>query len=149
MKKIKVNVALSPSEVILDKDTALNMFYVGKKNDSIEKTIHISHKTPNVISRIKVRTVLYDTSKINLNIILRIPKGAVNTDTFLDIKILLVSENASATVVPSLEIQENEVKGGHGAVVGYLDMNQIYYLLSKGLNYKTAEKLLIKAFLNS
>jgi len=149
MKKIKVNIMSLLTDIILDENTILNIFYVGKDDELIEKTINISHKTPNIISRIKVRTVLYDTSKINLNIILRIPKGAVNTDTFLDIKTLLVSENASATIIPSLEIQENEVKGGHGAVVGYLDMNQIYYLLSKGLNYETAEKLLIKAFLNS
>jgi len=149
MKKIKVNIALLPTKIILDENTILNIFYVGRNNELIEKTINISHNIPNVTSRIKIRTVLYDTSKINLNVVLKILKGAVNTDTYLDIKTLLISENASATIVPSLEIQENEVKGGHGAVVGYLDMNQIYYLLSKGLNYKTAEKLLIKAFLNS
>jgi Fe-S cluster assembly protein SufD len=48
-----------------------------------------------------------------------------------------------------MEILEDEVKGGHGATIGMIDENQIWYLMSRGITKKEAEKILIEAFVNS
>ena len=70
------------------------------------------------------------------------------TDTYLKIDCLVVSDKAFARAIPSLEINESEVKGGHGATIGYLDPAQIYYLKSHGISSEDSERLLIDAFLS-
>lgn len=149
MKIIKQQINDFPSEYQIKEDTEITIIHESRNNQSIDRTIFVTHSTPNCKSRIRIRAVMYDYAKLNLNIVVKISKGAVLTDTFLDIKTLMMSENAFANIVPSLEILESEVKGGHGAVIGYLDHNQINYLISKGLDNKTSEQLLIKAFLRS
>ena len=62
---------------------------------------------------------------------------------------MLLSKDASANFVPSLEILENEVSAGHGAVVKSIDPEEIFYLRSRGISLEKANELLISGFLNS
>lgn len=130
-------------------DTELAATFVGKNDDSISSRIIFTHKKPGLKTRINIKAVLFDKSKFDVEGLLKIERGAKNTDTYLKINCLVVSDNAYARAVPSLEIQESEVKGGHGATIGYINETQKHYLLSKGLDIKTAEKLIIDAFIAS
>jgi len=59
----------------------------------------------------------------------------------------MMSSTAKARVVPGLEITENDVKGGHGATVGRVNKEQLFYLRSRGISQKRTEKLLVDGFL--
>lgn len=75
-----------------------------------------------------------------------IREGADGTDANLSNKNLLLSENAEIDTQPVLEIHADEVKAAHGATVGRLDANALFYLRSRGLPLAQARKLLTAAF---
>ncbi len=121
---------------------------IGRNESQINSKITFLHKKPRTNSRINIKAVLFDYSRFDFEGLLKIEKGAVSTDTYLKIDCLVVSDKAFARAIPSLEINESEVKGGHGATIGYLDPNQIYYLKSHGISSEDSEQLLIDAFLS-
>lgn len=75
-----------------------------------------------------------------------IREGADGADANLSNKNLLLSENAEIDTQPVLEIHTDEVKAAHGATVGRLDANALFYLRSRGLPQAQARKLLTAAF---
>ena len=79
---------------------------------------------------------------------IRIIKGAKNTDGYFQSKVLLF-DDAKGRSVPSLEIDENEVKAGHGSTIGRPDEEQLFYLRSRGLTEKQAESLIISGFFDT
>lgn len=93
-----------------------------------------------------VKAILFDKAQFHFTGNLEINTGARDTDTYLRVDVLMLSPRARATAVPALEIKETSVKGGHGATVGKLDPNQMFYLQSKGLSLPQAENLLAHGF---
>lgn len=75
-----------------------------------------------------------------------IREGADGTDAALSNKNLLLSDNAEIDTQPVLEIHADEVKAAHGATVGRLDANALFYLRSRGLPETEAQQLLTAAF---
>ena len=75
-----------------------------------------------------------------------IREGADGTDAMLSNKNLLLSEHAEIDTQPVLEIHADEVKAAHGATVGRLDANALFYLRSRGLPQHEAQRLLTAAF---
>ena len=75
-----------------------------------------------------------------------IREGADGTDAALSNKNLLLSDNAEIDTQPVLEIHADEVKAAHGATVGQLDANALFYLCSRGLTQAEARQLLTTAF---
>lgn len=75
-----------------------------------------------------------------------IREGADGTDAALSNKNLLLSDNAEIDTQPVLEIHADEVKAAHGATVGQLDANALFYLRSRGLTQAEARQLLTAAF---
>ncbi|SDQ95462.1 Iron-regulated ABC transporter permease protein SufD [Pseudoxanthomonas sp. CF385] len=75
-----------------------------------------------------------------------IREGADGTDAALSNKNLLLSDNAEIDTQPVLEIHADEVKAAHGATVGQLDANALFYLRSRGLTQAEARQLLTSAF---
>ncbi len=106
----------------------------------------IIHKKPHLKSLTLVKAVVYDKARFDLEGKLIIQKGAKLTDAYLRIDVLLMSEGATARAVPSLEITEDDVKGGHGATIGQVDAEQLFYLKNRGLSPEQSEKLLIEGF---
>lgn len=133
--------------ISIDEDVDLRATFIGKEQDSLKSKITFTHSHPHITSRISIKAVLYDESDFNLEAKLVIEKDAVDTDTYLKIKALLIDPHASARAVPSLEIKTDNVKGGHGATIGQIDQEQIYYLMSRGLSESESKDLIIKAFL--
>lgn len=138
-----------PQDISLSEDCDLRGIFIGKGDQNIKTKISFSHTQPNIKSRITIKAVLYDQSKFDFEGILKINKGAENTDTYLKIDCLVIGDGAMARAIPSLEINESAVKAGHGATIGYLDKDLLYYLMSKGLDNKQAEELIVAAFINS
>jgi Fe-S cluster assembly protein SufD len=77
---------------------------------------------------------------------IRVAEGAQLTDAYQTNRNLLLSDDAKATTLPSLEIAADDVRCSHGATVGQVDGTQLFYLMSRGLSRPDAERLLVLGF---
>jgi Fe-S cluster assembly protein SufD len=77
----------------------------------------------------------------------KIEKGMKNANAFQTLKGIITSDESIVEVNPILLIDEYDVKAGHGATIGKIEEDQLYYLQSRGLTRKEAEKLIINGFL--
>lgn len=149
MNKEKILLTKEIVDITVNNDTELNYLWIGKDNQNFKGKLNIYHNKPNLKSRIGIKVVLYDNSSFDLNGLVHISKGAIKSDTYLKAEVLILSEDANARIVPSLEILENDVKAGHSAVVRDVDKNEIYYLSSRGISEEEAKEMIVNAFLNS
>ncbi|MBF0714375.1 Fe-S cluster assembly protein SufD [Gemella sp. GH3] len=92
--------------------------------------------------------VLLDESHIVFNGVGFIVKGATSSNAYQSSRLLTLSDKAKADANPMLLIDENDVAAGHGASLGKIDEEQIYYLNSRGLSRKEASRLLVHGFLS-
>ena len=75
-----------------------------------------------------------------------VKKGAQQTDAKQSTKNLILNDSAVAHSNPQLEIYADEVKCSHGSTTGQLDQDAIFYMRSRGIDYKTAQLILINGF---
>ncbi|WP_454947165.1 Fe-S cluster assembly protein SufD [Gemella sanguinis] len=92
--------------------------------------------------------VLLDKSHIVFNGIGFIVKGATGSNAYQSSRMLTLSSDAKADANPMLLIDENDVMAGHGASLGRIDEEQLYYLQSRGLTRKESSRLLVHGFLS-
>jgi Fe-S cluster assembly protein SufD len=119
--------------------------FLANKDKQITFNTDVTHNGKNTKSLTTMRAVFFDNSSFSNDGMVRIRKGAKNTDGYFQSKVLLF-DNAKGRSVPSLEIDENEVKAGHGSTIGRPDQNQLFYLRSRGLSEKEAESLIVSGF---
>ena len=92
--------------------------------------------------------VLLDRSHIVFNGVGFIVKGATGSNAYQSSRMLTLSSEAKADANPMLLIDENDVMAGHGASLGRIDEEQLYYLQSRGLTRKESSRLLVHEFLS-
>jgi len=146
MKQIILDLS-HDNTIEITEDTELLGLFIGKNDEKLVSRLDVIHNKPNLKSLTLIKAVVYDNSRFDLEGKLIIRKGAKFTDAYLKIDVLLMDEDATARAVPSLEITEDDVKGGHGATIGQLDAEQLFYLSSRGLSRKAAEKTLVEGFI--
>ena len=108
---------------------------------------NINHLVENNKSYQLVKSVLEKKSKAVYQGKIFVSSEAQKTDGYQLSNAILLSENSEFNAKPELEIYADDVKCSHGSSSGSLDDNSIFYLMSRGLNYKEAKKLLINGFL--
>lgn len=148
MHKIILNLEKPNQEILITEDSEIYGVFIGRNKDKLTTNLTIKHQKPNLKSLTIIKAVLFDEAYFSITGNLVINKGAKHTDAYLKLETLIMSSSAMARVIPSLEITENDVKGGHGATVGPVDQEQIFYLQSRGLSEKQAEKVLVDGFLS-
>lgn len=119
--------------------------FLGNKNYSVAFNTNVIHKAPRTKSLTHIQGVFSDYSSFNNDGMVHIAKGAKDADGFFASNVLLF-DNAKGRSVPSLEIDENDLKAGHSSTVGRPDENQMFYLRSRGLFEKDAEQIIINGF---
>ncbi len=119
--------------------------FLGTESRSITFNTSVVHKGKNTKSRTTIRGVFLDTSSFSNDGLVRINNGAKNADGYFSSKILLFDE-ARGRSVPSLEIDENELKAGHASTVGKPDAEQIFYMKSRGISEDEAQMIIIEGF---
>ncbi len=119
-------------------------FSTGKQNFDISaRTLHsVSHTSANSI----FKAALDDQSQLGFRGAIRTLKGAQQTDSFLNDHTLYLSEDSKADVMPSLDVDANDVRCAHGASIGMIDEDQIFYLMSRGLPRLEAEQMIVAGF---
>ncbi len=115
--------------------------------DNISSNLVIVHDARRTTSRVNCRGVVDKDKKVFANAKIVIPKHAQLSDSFVSQKFMLLDKTAKAEAIPSLEIEANEVKASHSAIIAPLDYEKIFYMMSKGLSYKDACLLLVEGFL--
>jgi len=108
---------------------------------------NINHLVENTKSYQLVKSVLEKKSKAVYQGKIFVSSEAQKTDGYQLSNAILLSENSEFNAKPELEIYADDVKCSHGSSSGSLDENSIFYLMSRGLNYQEAKKLLINGFL--
>ncbi|MBI2107334.1 Fe-S cluster assembly protein SufD [Candidatus Woesearchaeota archaeon] len=104
------------------------------------------HAAPNTRSDMLVKGVAKDKAKSLYRGLIEIKENAPNSDGYQKQDTLLLNEGIEANAIPKLLIGNNEVRCTHGATIGQIDKNKIFYLMSRGLSEKEAEKTLVKGF---
>jgi len=104
------------------------------------------HNAADTKSDINFRVALKGQSSSVYQGIIRVAKVAQRTDAYQSNKNLLLGEKARADSIPKLEILTDDVKCSHGATVGPIDKEQLFYLMSRGLDRKESEELVVGGF---
>lgn len=120
--------------------------YIGKGESIATHEVLIRHTAPDTVARFRSRSILTDSSRHDIRGILQIGKRAVHADTYFSHHALLLSSNARARAIPSLEIETDDVKAGHATTVGPLSEDALSYLHSRGLGKYEATRLLMHGF---
>lgn len=134
---------------IITKSGDLVLTYYGHKDSEYRETLQFIVDAPELEYDITIKAVLEENSIFDLEAILKVERGARNTNTYLKIDCLVLDTEVTTRVIPSLEIMEDAVKSGHGATVSPIAKDQIYYLESRGIPQEEAEKLIIDGFLKA
>lgn len=107
----------------------------------------VTNKASYSIGHILQHGVIRERGTLTFNGIGHILKGAKGADAQQESRVLMLSDKARGDANPILLIDENEVTAGHAASVGRVDPEEMYYLMSRGLQKEDAERLVIRGFL--
>jgi Fe-S cluster assembly protein SufD len=119
---------------------------VGGGEANLEIITTVRHVEPNATSNQVVRSVLGGAATGSYLGKVAVARDAQKTDSVQSVKAMLLSRTATANAKPELEIYADDVKCAHGATVGELDRNALFYLAARGLPPAEAQTLLLQAF---
>jgi Fe-S cluster assembly protein SufD len=111
-----------------------------------DAAVVLRHALENGVSRQTWRAVAADSATASLAARVEVARGAQKTDGEQSLRGLLLKRTATVNLKPELEIFADDVKCAHGATVGELDRNALFYLQSRGIPRPQAEALLTRAF---
>ena len=104
------------------------------------------HIAPNTTSDFAFKGALRDTSSAVWRGMIRVEEDAQKTNAYQENRNLLLSRDAHADSIPGLEILANDVRCTHGATLGQVDRDQLFYLMARGLSRQEAERLIVRGF---
>lgn len=118
----------------------------GNKDQFFDAHTLQDHAAPSCFSDLLYKGVLRDTSRSVFSGLIRVRPGSQKTDAYQTNRNLLLSDSSRADSIPNLEIEANDVKCSHGASVGPIDQDQLFYLMARGLSKRDAERLIVDGF---
>lgn len=141
--KSKLHIKLNGENSSVD----VKAIVISSDDNKQDVEVLIEHYAPNSYGEMTNVGVVNKNGQIILNGIEKIHKGMKNVSAFQTLKGITMSDQAKIEVNPVLLIDEHEIKAGHGATIGKLEDEMIFYLMSRGISKKDAEKLIIMGFL--
>jgi len=121
---------------------------IAKGFEKIEQAFYMNHQSPHCQTTVKTRGVAHDRSTLSFQGTIIVQKEAFNSDAALENKNLLLSDKATIYTQPQLDIHHSDVRCTHGATVGHLEQDTLFYLQSRGIEAQEAQTLLIDAFIH-
>ena len=104
------------------------------------------HIAPNCESDFAFKGALRDNATAVWRGMIRVEPDAQKTNAYQECRNLMLSKTAHAVPIPGLEILANDVRCTHGATVSRVDLEQLFYLMSRGLSRTEAERLIVRGF---
>ena len=125
---------------------SFNAANIGTGTSTLEIVTVVRHAEPSAISRQTVRSVLGGKAAGSYLGKVEVARDAQQSDGEQSVKAMLLDRGATANCKPELEIYADDVKCAHGATVGELDPNQLFYAMARGLDPAAAKALLLEGF---
>ena len=104
------------------------------------------HLSDHTTSDLLIKGCLKDHARSVYQGLIQVAEGAQRTDAYQANRNLLLSDTARADSIPGLEILANDVRCTHGATIGSVDPEQMYYLMARGLRRSEAQRLIVEGF---
>ena len=120
--------------------------FLGKGKEHIDFTTNVYHNVENTTNDILVDGILKDESSSVYRGLIKIPKEGQKTNSYLANHILKLGDKTLANSIPSLKIDANDVKASHGATVGQINEEHLFYLMARGLSRHEAERMIVEGF---
>ena len=127
-------------------ESTLHGVYLTTNQQHQDNEISTTHTAPNCTSDQYYKGILSGRSRAVFSGKITVERGAQKTDANQKDLNLLLSHGAEVDTKPSLEIYADDVKCAHGATAGHVDENTLFYLQSRGVDYDTAQAMLIRGF---
>lgn len=121
---------------------------LGEGTQSHDAYVRIAHSAPGAKTLQQFRGIAAGRSRVSFNGHMRVDATSPNAQSDQSLKCLLAGPEAEADVRPQLEIYTDAVRASHGATVGKLDPDMLFYLLSRGIPEESASSLLKWAFVS-
>ncbi|MDR0926508.1 MAG: SufD family Fe-S cluster assembly protein [Ignavibacteria bacterium] len=116
------------------------------KNNIVDIATDITHTATDTKSEQLAKVIVDDNSAFHFNGRIEVVPNAQRTDSAQSSRALLLSDDATVEFLPQLEINNDDVACSHGAAIGQLDEDSLFYLNSRGIGTDEARKLLLTAF---
>lgn len=127
-------------------DTQLNGLYLVDRKQHIDNQVYVNHAKPDNTSTQLYKGIIDDEASAVFNGHIFVARDAQHTEAFQTNRNILLTDTAKVTTKPFLEIYADDVKCSHGATVGQLDPDSMYYIRSRGICERNARMLLMYAF---
>ena len=124
----------------------VNGFMFGDQRQHFHLHTLQRHLEPHTTSDLLIKCCLKDRARSVYQGLIQVAEGAQRTDAYQANRNLLLSDQARADSIPGLEILANDVRCTHGATIGYVDPEHLFYLMARGLPHAQAERLIVEAF---
>ena len=124
----------------------LNGLYVTSGTQHVDNLINIDHAKPYSTSRLYYKGILDGKSRAVFGGTVWVREGAIKADALQSDKNLVLSPDAEVDSKPALFIFADDVKCGHGATAGNIDLDTVFYMRGRGIDLETASRLLIYGF---
>ncbi len=121
-------------------------FYFADGTQHLDHDTQQNHLVPNTSSDLLFKGALKDKSRSVWQGMIHVAPGAQKTDGYQANRNLILSEEARADSIPGLEISADDVRCTHGATIGKIDPEPLFYLRSRGIPQEDAERLVVEGF---
>ncbi|HWQ45283.1 MAG TPA: Fe-S cluster assembly protein SufD [Longilinea sp.] len=121
-------------------------FYFTDNDQHLDHDTQQDHLAPNTTSDLLFKGALLGSSRSVWQGMIYVAPGAAKTDGYQANRNLVLSRNARADSLPGLEILADDVRCTHGATVGKIDADQVFYLRSRGIPEREAQRLIVEGF---
>ena len=123
----------------------LGLYFADSDQHFAQRTLQ-GHEAQHTTSDLLYKGALKEKSRSEYSGLIKVEKGAQGTDAYQANRNIVLSEDAVARSIPQLEIEANEVRCTHGATVSPVEEEHIFYLMSRGIDRVTAQKLVVFGF---
>lgn len=121
-------------------------FYFTDDGQHLDHDTQQNHLAPNTTSDLLFKGALLGKSRSVWQGMIYVAPGADKTDGYQANRNLILNSESRADSIPGLEIKADDVRCSHGATIGKIDPEQVFYLLSRGIPQKEAEQLIVEGF---
>ena len=119
-----------------------------QRNDELNVHVTVHHQAPHTQAKIVLKAVGTDQAQVTLKGKIIVDRNCPGVGSHLEERVLLISDQARAEVVPEMEILTDDVTCSHATSISNLDEIQLFYLMSRGVTKNTAKKLIVNGCLS-
>jgi len=119
---------------------------LGQKEEKIDFSFQQDNRSRNTKGSLLIKGIVQDQAHVMIRGLVKIRPKAQNSNAYFTGRGLILNEKARFNIIPSLEIEANDVQAGHAASVSQINEEELFYLKSRGLNEKQASQMISEGF---